>query len=240
MIKSRLLYILLPLLAISELAQAKVITFFVKRYPSLPEQEIEKKLAKTARKLGKPGKINKYILRSKMSAPSYIGIHATYAGYIDVSDNAGQLSFPKKHHAPFVDLLITNKIVPVTMMGRIIHHWEIAPRTPAQIYRIERQQDPETELNFLKVTKKEISKTGRIPLRSILLFAKPKNVFVPTGTTLTKEDPNLILPDVYIKKGFNSAANAFFVLTMRQYFETPQAIYKDTPYGYAQQLATIG
>lgn len=45
---------------------------------------------------------------------------------------------------------------------------------------------------------------------------------------------------MYVKQAFNSAGNALYTLTIRSFFETPQKIYSETPYGYAQQLFTIG
>ena len=226
-------------LLITQHINSNVITFFVKRYPYTKKELLPNVIVKKATKLKIHSTIPRYVLHHLFSLSGHIGIIATYAGYVVYSDSIGQVTFTRKHQEPFVDLVITKKIVPVMIGDKIIHHWEIPPNTQAAMYRIEKKQDKQTNLFFWQITPGQIPADGKISLESIVLFSKPENIYVPTGITITQDSPNLVLPTLYVKKGFDSVQNALYTINIRQFFETPQYVYKNTPYGYAKQLATL-
>lgn len=218
-----------------------VINFSFRNYPTIQQRINNKQQAlQVAQKLRAPGSVDRDVILHALGSDTLTGLYGTYGGYLAITDYAGLMNFPRKHQDPFIDLIVTKNIVPVIMMGKIIHHWEIAPNTAAKMYHIERKQDAETNMFYWDCQEKEVDKDRYIPIRSVLLFAQPDNIYVPTGVTLTNDNSNLILPVMYIKNDFNSSANALFVLNIRQYFESPQHIFKDAPYGFSEQLATVG
>lgn len=221
-------------LTISVTSLAKVITFFVKPYPGITQQAGSKR----ATKLDKKQSTNQERAYQFVS-PAYTGVFATYSGYLTISDRLGQITFPRRQQANFVDLIVTRRLVPVTLLNRIIHHWEIPPHEPASWYSVRFQKDSETKLDYWEVTKQTVPKDGIIPLRSIVIFAHPESVYIPTGITLAPENQNLILPTVYLKKSFETNIDATRALSIRKFFETPQLLYQMIPYGYAQQLFTF-
>ena len=192
-----------------------VITFFIRPYPYVQPVNEAQKLIK---KLRKPGKLAKYHLNKFSHEAPTAGIFCTYAGFMDVSNRIGQVTFPRKQEDPELSFVITNRIFPMLMAGNTIHHWEIMPESKAAQYSVKRQQDEQTGLWYWNIQKMEVPENRIVPVTSILIFAKPKNVFIPEGITPTTDSPNLVLPTVYSRKNINIMHNALFVLSNRQFF----------------------
>jgi hypothetical protein len=203
-----------------------VISMVIEPYPLLKDSpEAEKAMIK----LKKPGRIPKLGLKSLRVNPLNKGIFSTYAGYLTMSNNDGQTLFIRKHIAPYVYLLITDKITPVMMAGNTIHHWNIEEKTDAKMYKMERLQDGNNDLFYWLTEEVPVPKDGKIPLESITILAKPKNIYVPEGITITEDSPNLTLPTIYAKKGIKTNANALYILNMRQFFGPIHSTYKTGP-----------
>src|SRR5437879_3856986 len=83
-----------------------VINLFIKDFP---------KRAHTAKKLKKAGKIAKHTIEGILDHQPLAGIIATYAGYIEVSDVDGEMTFPRKHESNIINLIITDDITPIIM-----------------------------------------------------------------------------------------------------------------------------
>ncbi len=210
-----------------------VITMFMEPYPLLPHSKEAEKLVKG---LKKPGKIAKMKLKALNQSPLIKGIFSTYGGYLGMSDNDGQTSFPKKHVLPIIYLLITNRMTPVMMAGNTIHHWEIEPDTQAKMYKLERMQDEMEEFYYWEVQKVPLPADNRIPLESITILAKPDTIYVPEGTSITQEVPNLILPTIFVKKGIKINSNALYMLNIRQFFGQIRPIHEK---GTIRYLSTL-
>jgi hypothetical protein len=114
-------------------------------------------------------------------------------------------------------LIITERIEPVLMLGNTIHHWTLLS-IPTAIYSVARKQDTRTKLFYWDVKPANKPENNIIPLTSIVLFAKPKNIIVPTGITITNDSQQLILPTLYATKNINDIAPALSVLKVRQFF----------------------
>jgi len=193
----------------------QTITLFMRPYPLAPDNNFTKSYVK---KFKKPGKIASRHFHGILQKDITSGIFSSYAGYLSSSDSNGQTSFPRKHEDPLLYLLITNKITPNIITGNTIHHWELEPGSPAEMYKIERKKDYEAELFYWDVKKVSLPKNDRIPLNTIIVFAKPKNIYVPTGASLAYDRPNLVLPDIYIKKGIKIYAHTLYVLNLKHFF----------------------
>lgn len=208
-----------------------VITTFFRDYPSVEEEHAQK----LGHSLGSSKKLARHQIESIANHNRRAGIFATYAGYVHASDVKGQLTFPRKHTRPFLYVIVSNNIIPIIMLKNTIHHWEIAPGAPYAAYTFERKKDEETKQYFWDVQRIKNLKDNVIPLESLLIFSQPDYIYIPTGITLTKNNPNLILPDIYVKKGFNLIKNSLYVLNLNQYLGQTNIQYQKKPTSYQMQ-----
>lgn len=203
----------------------QIITFFIKPYPMVSTQDIQA----TIQHLKKPGVINGHIMRKKSGYNA--GIFGTYAGYLALSNALGQMSFPRKQEQPSFHLIVTKKIEPVYMLKSIINHWNVPQGTDVAAYTINRKQDPETKLYYWDVAKSKLADNRQVPLKGIVLFAQPQNIYVPIGATPTDKSPQLVLPQIYAKQTIDDVANAMQVLSIRQFFDPIRSITQKKPFG---------
>ena len=220
-----------------------IITFFIRTYPldeeseqqHMKEKEASDKLQQT---LATPGKLAFKL--TKASLPdSNTGIFITYQGYLVVTSLLGQVTLPRLTQQPSLKILVTEKIDPVMMIGNTIHHWEISPNVPAQMYSLERKEDPETKLLFWHYEQTSLPENNIIPLNTIVILTKPKNIIIPSGITLSTNDQQWILPNIYVRKSISSLEPALSVLRVRQFFGPINIVRKkasDT--NYATQIST--
>ncbi len=206
----------------------QVITFFLKPYSAASNA--------FAKKLQKPGAIARSTLRNFIKTNIAAGIFASYGGFLTLSAGTGQVTFPRKHTPPFVYLVITSRMTPIMMAGNTVHHWELEEGTPAQMYRVERKDEETTKRYYWDIQKVDLPKDNRIPLESILIVAKPKHIYVPTGTTPSNDNPQLVLPDIFVKKGINHVARALYMLNLRHFFGSISSEYKKEATRYTYHL----
>lgn len=202
------------------------ITFFM-----VPFTELDKQQAASIaqEKLNNPAKLASSIMPHVDDESLVAGIFSTYAGSIAISDPDGMTTFPLLHDKPIVYFLITRKITPVIMGGNTIDHWQLVDKTPAELYKVERKKDVDLNEVFWNVTKEKLPENKKISRKAIIIFANPEKIIVPLGITPTKETPNLILPDIYVKKSLTKIHDALFVLTMKHFFAPVTKLYKHEP-----------
>ncbi|HJM68714.1 MAG TPA: hypothetical protein QGF02_02090 [Candidatus Babeliales bacterium] len=192
----------------------QVITFFVQPYPEVRSHK------PVGPSMFHPGQIYKNFANKAISAVGSTGVFAAYGGYLAHTDQNGQITFPRKTQKPEFDLFITNNIHPYLMAGTTnVRYWTVDKDAKMARYKITRHQDPKTDLYYWEVAKAPISPKRIIPLHSIILFAKPKNVYVPLGITVTNKNPQLILPPVYTKPQLDDVKNALLVMNMKLFFK---------------------
>lgn len=203
----------------------RIITLFVKQYPEI-------------RKPGEP-----LINCGSVDMSFNSGVFATYAGYLNLTDNIGQLTFPRKTVNDSINILITTHINPVFMFKNTIAYWKIEKgfnvkrptSVPAKMYKVERKYDLETQLFFWEVKERKLPKNGQIPLHTIIILADPENIDVPEGITVTTNNPQLILPAIYAKKN-RFSQNALFAMSIKPFFSQNKTLYKERPLGYAAHI----
>ena len=215
------LLILSILLQYSHLYADPIIMLTVRAYPKANRKTLAEKMA---RKLHRSDKLAKYAIRKLQydidkKVPN--GIFATYAGFLSLSNNLGQILFPKKQHDPSLMLIITNRAEPMLMAGNTVHHWLVPPTAPVKVYTVKRTTEENGDM-YWHVKQTTLSKDNILPTNSILIFANPKNFFIPEGSTLTKLKNNFELPTIYARNSFNIATNALRVLMHRQFFDALQ------------------
>ncbi|GMU19197.1 MAG: hypothetical protein AMXMBFR12_03890 [Candidatus Babeliales bacterium] len=209
----------------------QLIVQFLKPYPEISAPNTQK----LVNKLDKVGKPNRYRTK-RLFTPHLAGIFATYGGFLDISDILGEIIFPRKHIKPFVYVIISPKMVPIVRSGNTIDHWELEEDEPVEVYKFEQLYDEELQIHYWLVTQEPIPDTNIVPLESIAIFLDPKYVYVPLGITLFKESPHLILPDIYIKPGFDLNAQALYILNFSHYFGSIIPMYKKDKDRLSRQL----
>ena len=89
------------------------------------------------------------------------------------------------------------------------------------------KEDEETKLQLWQVSKIPTPENNQIPAtESLVIIAKPHNIHIPLGATLTTQDANLMLPTMYVKKGINSTRNALYMLNLNFLFRPIDLLYK--------------
>ena len=165
------------------------------------------------------------------------GIWGTYAGFLELSNADGQLTFPRKHPEPTLLVIITPKITPIIMFEQTVHHWEIASDAPIAIYRYKQKQDDQTHRFYWQVKKVPALKDAVIPVDALVLLAKPDHLYIPEGITMTHETPNLLLPPIYVKRGFNLVSNTLYLLNINHLFSHTRMEHKKEPTRLTTQIA---
>ena len=166
------------------------------------------------------------ILQETLKSHPVSSLCATYAGYVTFSSHDGQLVFPRKQQKESFNVVITPLIKPIIMLGATVHHFELIPNMPASAYTVERKQDHDTGLYYWDVKETAVPKNHILTLNSIILFAQPCDIYIPSGITLTDATPQLLLPDIYVRNSFNVTSNALHVLTINHFFEQLHRVYK--------------
>ncbi len=197
-------------------AGPKMIVSF-RRYPALEERLNIEKLHAT---LQNPQKMIRKVLRTYLPSYSVADIFASYGGYLGISDDTGSIIFPHRHQDAATNLLITLHAEPIIMLGKTVHHWEIPATSKTAMYRMTRSQDNETGLYVWTVAETDLPADRRIPLDTVIIFAKPKDVYMPIGVSITNKNPQLVLPEVYVRTSINSPPYALQLLSVKHFFRT--------------------
>ncbi len=216
-----LFFLMIWLLCLQKITADPIISFFFREYPAyqLAPAMIEK--------LKKSNGIAKQSLNGFIHHNVISGIFSSYFGFLNTSDQNGQTVFPRKQSKPVLEIIITNKITPIMMFQSTISHWELVPGIPAAMYHAELKEDPDTQLIFWNIEKVPLPADSHIPLQdALIIIAKPQDIMVPTGVTMSEASANLILPDMYIKRGIQTARNALYVLNLSFLFRPIDLLYK--------------
>jgi len=229
--------ILTILLITNNLCGDQIITFFLKPFPKENNTQAAEKIAeKRVKKLGKVKKLPKYTLRAATQSHFTSGVFCTYGGYLAISDLNGQIIFPRKHKAPKITLIITKHIVPIVMLENTVHHWEISAPNKTKIYTIERKLDVAAKTHFWDVKEAEVPKDKIIPTDAIVIVAKPKHIYLPTGITITTKNPQLLLPDVYVKRGIEKLTSTLYIFGLKNLLMLTDSVYKKGKVRYTQKI----
>lgn len=220
-------FTLLSLLTMLASQANPVITFFFRPYPT-----DDNHLQEMSDALQRPGKLAHHTLHGILDMQTISGIFSTYAGFLGTSNLVGQTDFPRKQEKPLLYLIFTEQITPMMMAGNTIHHWELDPLVPTAVYKYEQKEDPATKLYYWNVEQAALPTDPIIPLDSIVVFIKPKNVYIPTGITISRNDPNLVLPEIYVKKGIKIYPSTLYVLNLKQFYGAINHLYQKRDNGY--------
>lgn len=218
-----------------------IITFFVRPLPTSPTEAITKALEERKRRTSHHDEILQPVLSKVLNLPFlHAGLYASYAGTITHSNADGQVLFERKSPEPKLMVLITDTLKPIPvdpLKPKTLLGFMVDPKSPAEQYSFNRLQDPETELYEWHVTSVPLTRNATIPYDTIIIYADPRNIIVPLGSTLTTDNENFVLPDLYVTEGYNSALNALRFLKIRHYFAPVTFNYTFLPDQYQKKIS---
>jgi len=225
--------ILLLLLASSAKINCyQTITLFMKPYPTATDKKIA--IAK-AKKLKKVPKVSKYVFRAFAKPFLTSGIFCTYGGNSSITDLNGQVSFIRTHKKPSTTIIVTKNIVPILSLENTVHHWELSRKRHVKMYNAEKKLDPLAKTYFWDIKEKPI-KDNIVSKDAIVIFAHPKYVYIPTGITITTKNPQLVLPDIYIKPGINKVKSALLLFNVKNLVSPVKSLYQKGKMRYSRHL----
>lgn len=201
-----------------------IITMFLQKYPYFKTKTYSSKdLEKYSKKLRQPGYIYKKMTDFKFSN-GISGITCFYAGLASITDHNGQITFPRQQQTPDINLLVTTTMLPGYIVApTTINTWMIEKKPKAKMYSFKLQHDQKSMLLYYQTQEIPMPADNKIPLTTIILIADPDYVYVPAGATIVNYSPNIILPTIYIKKGFCFIYNSLYSLAIKQYFDSTKS-----------------
>jgi hypothetical protein len=147
------------------------------------------------------------------------GIMVTYGGFITASNYDGEVIVPRKHQRPALLICVTPEMTPIALFENTILHWDLIPGVPAKMYSCDRRYDTKKELFYWDIQEIPLPKNHELPLATMVIVAHPHNVVIKEGKTPTVETANLVLPDIYVKKGINVIKNDTYMISIRHLFK---------------------
>lgn len=219
-------------LILQKIQSNQIITFFLRSfYEAFPTTDPHT----LAHRIQRPGKLGLHHIEQVTHYQLIKGTVATYAGYVDVSDDNGQILFPLKHASPQIHLLITPEITPVIMFKQTIHHWERNPSVPASLYTIEKKESADGSF-FWHTSLEALPNDLTIPLETIIILTEPEHLVITHEPIKTDNGPNMVLPDIYIKKGAHAIHHALYLITIAHLLSPISPLYKEHPLFYEQRI----
>lgn len=164
------------------------------------------------------------------------GIFVTYAGQLDASRTTGQVKFVRKQTDPIISLVVANKVTPILGPRNTVIHWEIERGSSADLYQIQRSYDEASKIYYWSITKGVVPSQGILPIQTILIFAHPNDIYVPEGITVTDDNVNFALPDIYVKHSIDKMAYALYVLGIKNFFSPINLEFKRNDSNYSSHI----
>ncbi len=214
-----------------------VISFFVRPLPAYPTPEQEKTVEHHKKQRTQdPDSVLTSIINKELNTNFlHSGIYISYAGVATRTNIDGQIVLERKTPDTKLNVIITEDLKPVPvdpLNDKTIYGFIVNPKAQVQQYQYELLQDPETEMYSWNVTEIPLPTKKRIPYDTIIIFANPKHIVVPVGSTATMTGENLVLPDMYVTPRHSASANALRFLKIRQYHAPVRFEYKFLPEQY--------
>lgn len=181
-------------------------------------------LARYTQKIKKPGKLAKYSLQGIRDSEYTSGIIAMYAGYISASDKNGQLLFLRKQESDDLSIIITTQITPIVRFEQTIDHFELIRGIPTAMFNVSKTSPLDKGEYYWNIQPAEAPSDNTIPYASIVIFAKPHDIQINTGTFKTTDGNNIILPPFFVQKKINIIKNALYTLQIRHLFSNTKPV----------------
>jgi len=191
----------------------------------------------------KPSQICKQMLKGalfKTLKPNLSGFVSIYGGYLDISDPDGLISFPLRHVSKKVYIAITPEIKLVKVKGNTFSHrkFHVAPKNPTKLYLFEKKEDEQKQW-YWDVQEIDLPKDNTINPITIVIFSKPKNIYVIPGHYLAMQNPQLVLPNaLHVVGASNKQKTLLKMIDIKRFFERIDSKKKKVNEKTVQKLIT--
>ncbi|HBL98952.1 TPA: hypothetical protein DDZ86_04915 [Candidatus Dependentiae bacterium] len=212
-----------------------VITFFVSSIIVAPTDDPSKKL----KDFSDVETLSKTLMKSELEPDIHdrpVGLYVSYKGFLDFTDENGQIFLPRKHAEDKITLIVTKQLYPIILEGQTVEFFVRKKDAEAAYYKLKRSKDEKTGVFLWTVKKIPTPTSTKIPPEALVIYAKPHDLFIPEGTVTTTGGPNLVLPTIYPTKYLNKDLNALSFLKYNRQFFTP--VSQETAYRYAADRYT--
>ncbi len=225
------LFLVLIIFFIKLNADNRIILYLKEAPPKIINQslaEAKKEIQPIKDKQAIPSKtVKKQINGSKTwYMPKLSGFVAIYAGFMDISDRDGLISFPLRHVTPKINIAITEQIKLFKVKNNTIAHREFLPsnKVQAKLYTFERKEDvnpkdPTKKTQYWNVQETPLPADNIINPLTLVILSKPSNIYVPVGDFMSAESSHLILPEIYVIGNKGQADILSQTLDFSRYFE---------------------
>jgi len=203
------LYLIFFALLCSPAMHGATITLNFKPYPNM---------AQALEHLKKPDKLAHHMLVGITEQAPIAGITGTYAGYLQASDEDGFMVFPRKQTGNMLYILVTPEISPILMFPHTVKEWILNHPKNHVHFTVTRTTDPETDLTYWDIMESPLDLEKPLPMETIILFANPQDLVIPTGITLTNTAANLQLPTIYSQNSLDTSLEAATVMNISYLF----------------------
>lgn len=197
-----------------------IITFFFKS--NLSMQHEKKSIEKLQHDINIPGKVGRKWIKHMLNDPNpqfLQSIFCSYAGYLTTANHNGQVIFPKEQAKSNLHILVTQRIQPIMMIGKTVHHWQLDYQQQAQLFKCTQIKDEHSKKICWHITEKDMPENHIISLDTIIIFAKPKYIKITPGIYSAKKTRNIYLPDIFVDPNIQSTKQALWVLNVRNFFK---------------------
>jgi hypothetical protein len=210
--------ILILFFVVQNILAIPTINFFIKPYPKISLDKINKK---SERKLAIPGYLGYKILKRGIPS-SNEGIPCFYGGQIKFSDTNGLVRFERVKLRTDFDLIITNKIKPAFLIPWVIQDWsnDINDNSWFSIHGFTDQPTGKE----LWETKRQNPKS-KISNYAIIILSCKNDIYVPEGVSYGLFDQQIILPTIYAKAKNYSPLQALDALKLKQFFASVKTLF---------------
>jgi len=199
---------------------SSVVTFFIKKAKHSPIKPVIIHDDKNSIYLRQPSFINGIEEKTTIFDNDGVGgITASYLGQITVSNKNGQITFPRKQQSDTIYILVTSEIAPIFIIGpTLIHHWKCKSKESAKLYQVNRKKNKELNIYYFDIKEIDIMENKDFPINSIIIYADPDKITIPTGVSLNTYSTNFILPDITTTE-VDFFKNSLYTVSIKQYFE---------------------
>lgn len=126
------------------------------------------------------------------------GIPVTYFGNRAFTDNVGIATFWYEGDESLFYLLVSDSIRPQMAYNNTVDYWYVPENSEHEFYVIEKKYDTSLKLYFWNIQKCNM-KEARIPINTVVIHVHPKKIYVPTGVVVSNNNPQMVVPSLYIK-----------------------------------------
>lgn len=168
--------------------------------------------------------------------PFLEGIYVSYQGMVATSDCNGQVVFANRQAQPKLTVVVTDSLTPIIIFSNTVQHMNVREEHEAIFYEVTRTRDPKLKRIVWNTTLIPSPTNRRIPDDALIIFAKPSQVVIMEGKTITTEDVNLLLPTVYIRTGITSTDNALQFMKVAKFYAPVEKINSYASDRYATML----